>query len=168
MAPAPLGRRAAAAAVDLLLAAGVTVAGGAGAVALQGRCVGHGCIVAPILGGGGALALLLTLQALLVAARGESVGRRLLGLRVVRADGRPAGVVRGLLLRILVVAGGARGSLLVAWFGYGTVRKLLALAPLVGGALFLIADHALALLPEGRALHDRAAGTLVARRDDLP
>ena len=43
--------------------------------------------------------LLYAFQCFLIARSGQSIGKRWLGLRIVRQNGEPAGFVRGVLLR---------------------------------------------------------------------
>jgi uncharacterized RDD family membrane protein YckC len=87
------------------------------------------------------------LQSLLIAARGQNLGKLLVGARVVRLDGAPAGFVRGVLLRFALPV-----SLLF----------LLNVAfPL--GFLFLIVDYCFIFRADRRCLHDLIAGTRVVR-----
>ncbi|RKG84409.1 RDD family protein [Corallococcus sp. CA049B] len=84
--------------------------------------------------------LVLFVQASLIRGTGASLGKRLLGIRVVRRDGRPAEVWRIALLRnVLPMA-------LCGYFGWlGLVD-----------ALFLVGE-------ERRCLHDWVAGTRVVK-----
>lgn len=90
----------------------------------------------------GALALAGT-QAWLLATRGQSLGKRAVGIRVVREDdGEPPGWLRGVAVR-----------------GLGT--PLVYSLPAIGLAV-LIADAGMMLVRrDRRALHDRVAGTRV-------
>jgi uncharacterized RDD family membrane protein YckC len=183
-APAPLSLRAQAAILDLALyaLAGVLVAAVVGAfprfhpqlwfeapdvvpgAPWQGGWTTKGVgafIVAEAL-----LVGLFAYQAYLGAWYGQSIGKRLLGARVVRRDGKPLDFVRGVLLRTwifgaipLFVAAALSRPLHLATF----VRKLPTLPVALGG----VAAIALAALPllvrkqGARALGDYVAGTMV-------
>ncbi|HTL67808.1 MAG TPA: RDD family protein [Lacunisphaera sp.] len=87
----------------------------------------------------GALALV---QFLLLAGRGQSVGKLLLRLRIVReSDGGPAGPVRAFLLR-------------------GAIPFLIEQVPFVGFVFWLV-DSGFLLREDHRCLHDHIAGTRV-------
>lgn len=174
-------RRAGAALLDgafVALAAGLGV--GVARV-LAGPCHGMGCEVIPAFGAGGALVVVVIVQVFFMTTRGQSVGKRLVGLRVTRADGSPVGFLRGVVLRALVVAlvpaalfgacelvwqsasADPEGSTLVRAFGYSALSNLLTVIPAVLSALFVLVDVVFALLPGRRALHDRLTGTFVTR-----
>lgn len=92
----------------------------------------------------------VVVQALLIALRGQNLGKMLVGLQVVRADdGQPAGFVRGALLRFLVPV-----TLIVG----------LNVVTLVLGYLFLLVDFCFIFREDGRCLHDLMAGTKVVKR----
>jgi uncharacterized RDD family membrane protein YckC len=183
--PAAVGRRIGASVIDAGLAAACGTLGAGVAVLLAGPCVGPGCEIIFTLGLGGTLGALGLLQAFLLATRGQSIGKRFAGLRVVRADGRPAGLAHGVALRTLplVLVPGllfglgealwraasedAGSSVLVRTFGYSGLSNLLTVAPAAGSALFLLVDAIAAVLPGGRALHDRFADTRVTRASSL-
>jgi uncharacterized RDD family membrane protein YckC len=76
----------------------------------------------------------------LLAATGQSIGKRLLGLRIVQMDdGGPPGFVRAVVFR--------------CW-----VSDVIYCLPVIGLILFILS--ALAVLgPKRRTLHDRVAGT---------
>jgi len=104
--------------------------------------------------------LLQCFQWLLLAQDGQTIGKRLEGVRVVRNDGSPAGFLSAVFLRswalpfATFVADGA---------AYAT-DGLLGLALTGVSGLFnlaLWADVCLILLPQRRALHDYLAGTKV-------
>jgi uncharacterized RDD family membrane protein YckC len=87
---------------------------------------------------------LVLLQFCLLAWRGQSVGKLLFGLRIVRfPDQAPAGVARAFLLR-------------------GTVPFVLEQIPLLG-LLFWIVDSCFIFRADQRCLHDLIAGTTVVR-----
>ena len=79
-----------------------------------------------------------------LSTRGQTLAKRLLGIRVVRhPDGAPAGFVHGWLLRNLVP---------------GVIRCL----PWIGFLFFLV-DCCFIFTPERRCLHDLIAGTKVVK-----
>jgi uncharacterized RDD family membrane protein YckC len=97
----------------------------------------------------GGLTAALLLQALLIALRGQNLGKLLVGARVVRADtGAPAGFVRGVLLRFALPV--------------TLIFLLNVLFPL--GLLFLLIDYAFMFREDRRCLHDLIAGTKVVGR----
>ena len=87
---------------------------------------------------------LILLQATLLTLRGQTIGKILTRLRVVRAkDGGPAGFLHGFLLR-------------------GFVPRCLRHVPLVG-ALFWLVDTCFIFRDDHRCLHDLMAGTKVVK-----
>lgn len=101
---------------------------------------------------GGLVALLcLTLyQWYLLSTRGQTIGKAMVGIRIVSLDGQPAGFFQALLLRVWVFSG------------------LLSLAVSVSSAVIPVAGVVLALLDyvplfgdDRRCLHDYVAGTQV-------
>lgn len=79
------------------------------------------------------------LQAIFVSLRGQTFGKMMTGIRIVRSDGRPCGFVHGVVLRWIPL-----------WLG----------SSLTGGILGLV--NALLVFSERhRTLHDRVADTLV-------
>ncbi|HVZ63822.1 MAG TPA: RDD family protein [Lacunisphaera sp.] len=88
------------------------------------------------------LAVLVLVQFFLLASRGQSVGKLLLRLRIVReADGSPAGPVRAFVLR-------------------GVLPFLIEQVPFVG-FVFWVIDSGFLLREDHRCLHDHIAGTRV-------
>jgi uncharacterized RDD family membrane protein YckC len=88
------------------------------------------------------LLLLVVVQLCLLAWRGQSVGKLLLGLRIVRAaDGGAPGVLRAFLLR-------------------GTVPFMIEQVP-VAGFVFWVVDSCYIFRDDRRCLHDLIAGTRV-------
>ena len=88
--------------------------------------------------------LLVLVQFGLLAWRGQSVGKLLLGLRIVRVtDDSPPGVVRAFLLR-------------------GTLPFMVEQIPLVG-LVFWTVDSCFIFREDRRCLHDLVAGTRVIR-----
>ena len=97
----------------------------------------------------------------LQAAGGATLGKRVLGLRVVSAaDKSPAGIRATGIRTILFLIGPAifTFSPSVGFLGAGFVS-------LVGAALWFADSVVAASDPQKRSLHDRAAGTLVVRKD---
>ena len=87
------------------------------------------------------------LQSLLIGFRGQNVGKLLVGARVVRLDGQPAGFFRGAILRFMM-------PVMIMMF-------LNILFPL--GLFFVAVDYAFMFRADGRCLHDLMAGTKVVR-----
>jgi uncharacterized RDD family membrane protein YckC len=103
-----------------------------------GKLILGGCLLA--FGG----LTLLVIQVWMISTRGQSIGKRLLGIKIVLfADGRPAGFVHGWLLRNFV--NGIIGAL--PWIGI--VYKLVDVCFIFGDAR--------------RCLHDLIAGTKVVK-----
>ena len=95
---------------------------------------------------------LLGIQIFLLTSRGQSLGKILLGVRVVRADdGEKHGFLRAWLLRELPS---------------GTIQGLLQLVPIVGFFLrfaFVTTNYLMIFREDRRCLHDFIAGTRVVR-----
>lgn len=95
---------------------------------------------------------LLGIQIFLLTSRGQSLGKILLGVRVVRADdGEKPGFLRAWLLRELPS---------------GTIQGLLQLVPIVGFFLrfaFVTTNYLMIFREDRRCLHDFIAGTRVVR-----
>lgn len=90
------------------------------------------------------LAALAVVQGVMIARRSQSIGKALLGLRIVRvSDLQPAGFLRGYLLR-------------------GTVPWFIEQIPLLGG-LFWMVDVGFIYGAERRCVHDLIAGTKVVK-----
>jgi uncharacterized RDD family membrane protein YckC len=88
------------------------------------------------------LAVLLAVQAVLLAVRGQSIGNLLVRTRIVRAPGgEPAGFLRAFLLR-------------------GCLARIIRHLPFVGG-IFWIVDSCFIFREDRRCLHDLIAGTKV-------
>lgn len=87
---------------------------------------------------------LLIVQIVMLSTRGQTIGKRMLGIRVVRyPDGAQAGFVHGWLLRNLVP-----GIIqMVPWIGFA----------------FYITDACFIFSQERRCLHDLIAGTKVVK-----
>lgn len=136
-APAPLLARLAGAVLDGLLTAGSALPAlglcwsaeltGPSATFIAGVCV----------------FLFMVIQWFLVASTGQSLGKRWVGTRIVRDDGRPVDFVHGVVLRSWVI-GGMLG------------------VPLVGGIVALV-DHLVIFGHDRRCIHDHLAGTRVIR-----
>ena len=94
------------------------------------------------------LGAVVLVQVILLAFRGQNIGKLLFGIRVVRVDnGEPAGFVRAALLRFLL-------PLLVMF-----VLNLIMLL----GFLLLFVDLCCMFRRDRRCLHDLIAGTKVVK-----
>ncbi len=95
---------------------------------------------------------LLGIQIFLLSSRGQSLGKILLGVRVVRADhDEPPGFLRAWLLRELPS---------------GAIQGMLQLVPIVGFFLrfaFVTTNYLMIFREDRRCLHDFIAGTRVVR-----
>jgi hypothetical protein len=89
------------------------------------------------------------LQAVLLAVRGQNLGKMLVKVRVVRADnGRPAGFLHGAILRFIFPV---------------TVMIMLNVFTAVLGFVFLLVDFCFIFRDDQRCLHDLIANTKVVR-----
>ena len=77
----------------------------------------------------------------LVATTGQTLGKRMLKIRIVKADGDPAGFLHGVVLR--------------SW-----IMFLFGMVPYVGSCAGLV-DALMIFSESRRCLHDRIAGTIV-------
>ncbi|MBL9188252.1 MAG: RDD family protein [Opitutaceae bacterium] len=91
------------------------------------------------------------IQAWMLAVRGQSIGKRLLGLRVVKVDGSAAGLVNGWLMRELLITVIGIAASLVPFFG-------IMLRP-----AFHLVDWCMIFRDDERCLHDQIAGTRVVK-----
>ena len=98
----------------------------------------------------GATALLLLVNCLMIGFTGQSIGKRMVGIRIVRTDGAPIGFVRGVLVR---------------YIAFWVLVSLLALIPIVGPLLPVI-DLVPIFGGRRRCLHDRLAGSKVVWAGD--
>lgn len=90
----------------------------------------------------------LLFQAVLIAVRGQNVGKLVVGVRVVRADtGGPAGFMRGVVLRFSLPV-----TLIIVLNGFFLL-----------GFVFLVVDYAFMFRDDRRCLHDLMAGTKVVK-----
>jgi uncharacterized RDD family membrane protein YckC len=96
----------------------------------------------------------------LQANGGATLGKRVLGLRVVRADRSPAGLWASGVRTILFLIGPA---ILTFSSSIGYV-SLAAVLSLLGAALWIADSLVLATDPQRRSLHDKLAGTIVVRK----
>ena len=93
--------------------------------------------------GCGGLAITVT-QVVMISTRGQSIGKRIFGLRIVRFDtGAPAGFVHGWLLR-------------------SVVPGILSLLPWIG-FVFVIVNYGFIFRADRRCLHDHIATTRVVK-----
>jgi len=97
-----------------------------------------------ILLGAAGLAVMIV-QVVMLSTRGQTIGKRLVGIRVVRyPDGAKAGFIHGWLLRSLVPG-------------------VIGLIPYLG-AIFMLVDICFIFGDERRCLHDLMAGTKVVKK----
>ncbi len=92
----------------------------------------------------------ILLQSLLLAARGQNLGKLICGVRIVSAEtGQPAGFARTVLLRFIL-----------------PVTIIIGLNMITGviGFVFLMVDFCFIFREDGRCLHDLIAGTKVVKR----
>jgi uncharacterized RDD family membrane protein YckC len=103
-----------------------------------GKLVLGGCILAV------GYFILLIVQVWMISTRGQSIGKRLLGMKIVRfADGGPAGFVHGWLLR-------------------NFVNGIIGLLPWVG-LIYKLVDICFIFSDARRCVHDHIAGTKVVK-----
>lgn len=88
---------------------------------------------------------LIAYQWFLVTVSGQTIGKRLAGVRIVKVDGSPCGFVAGVLLRSIA---------------FGILAFLIALIPYVGQLLVAL-DLAPIFGRDRRCVHDYIAGTKV-------
>jgi uncharacterized RDD family membrane protein YckC len=106
-------------------------------------------VLRPMLGGTGTTITILALiawciiTAWLIATNGQSIGKRLVGIKIVRTDGSRASFARIFLLR-------------------NVVNSLPLLLPYVG-LLYLLIDPLLIYQESRQCLHDKIADTIVVR-----
>jgi uncharacterized RDD family membrane protein YckC len=93
--------------------------------------------------GSAVLAGLVAINLAMLGHHGQSIGKRLLGLRIVRMDGRRIGLARVVALRTLLPCAAS-------------------FVPFAG-VPFVLANVALLFGPSRRTLHDRLAGSMVIR-----
>lgn len=83
----------------------------------------------------------VVVQAVLIATSGQSIAKKLLGMRIVQLDGSPIGFVRGVLVRSWALA---------------AITQI----PIIGGIIALV-DALYIFGAEQRCLHDVMAGSKV-------
>jgi len=89
--------------------------------------------------------VLVGIQAVLIATTGQSIAKKLLGMRIIRMDGSPVGFLRGVLVR--------------SWL-FAVVTQI----PGLGGIIGLV-DAVYIFGAEHRCLHDVVADTKVVLVD---
>ncbi|APR81540.1 Hypothetical protein A7982_06889 [Minicystis rosea] len=104
------------------------------------------------------VAVALLIQALLIARSGQSLGKIVTGLRIVRRDGRKVGVFQGFVLRELPFRALTFLTALCLTLDLPAPVQI----ALLGVCLLVnLLDDAWILGAERRCLHDRLAGTWV-------
>jgi uncharacterized RDD family membrane protein YckC len=108
-----------------------------------------------ILGGvamGSGWLLLLIIQVWMLTTRGQSIGKRIVGVRVIRLDGSKPGIVHAWLLREVPMT------------VIGTVLGFLPfIGPFLLGPGFHLTDWCMIFRDDQRCLHDLFAGTKVVK-----
>lgn len=84
-----------------------------------------------------------------IASVGQSIGKSLLGIKIVKVDGSPVDFISGVLIRIWVPN-----------FAMGVLNQCCM------GWVIVLADAIPALQPDRRAIHDHLAGTKVVVATD--
>ena len=92
---------------------------------------------------GSSMVLFLLLQGWLLATQGQTIGKKLVGLRIVRTDGERVSIGRMLGLRYFI-----------GWF--------IVMVPFIG-ALFALLDSLLIFRESHKCLHDNIADTIVIK-----
>jgi uncharacterized RDD family membrane protein YckC len=118
----------------------------AGVLPAVGSAASAASLVAGLIG----LTLLTLYQWYLLAVRGQTIGKRAVGIRIVDLQGRPAGFVQALVMRVWIF------GFLMSVIG-GLVGAVVPFAALALGVLDLV----LVFGPDRRCLHDLLAGTQV-------
>jgi uncharacterized RDD family membrane protein YckC len=89
----------------------------------------------------GGFFVMSAIQWYLIATRGQSIGKRLLQIKVVHLDGSPVGFLHGVVLR--------------EW-----APALVSAVPFIGRLIWIV-DPILIFRPDHQCLHDKIAGTKV-------
>jgi uncharacterized RDD family membrane protein YckC len=108
-----------------------------------------------ILGGSvlaGAWLILLIVQVWMLTTRGQSIGKRIVGLRIVKLDGSAPGIVHAWLMR----------EFLMSVFGF-VLSFLPIIGPLMLRPALHITDWCMIFRDDRRCVHDLLAGTKVVR-----
>ncbi len=95
---------------------------------------------------------LLAVQIWMLSVRGQTIGKRLLGIRVVKADGSPCGFVNGWLMRELLITAIGFACSMIPFVG-----------PLLFRPAFHLVDWCLIFRDDERCLHDQIAATKVVK-----
>lgn len=95
---------------------------------------------------------LLVIQVWMITVRGQSIGKRIVGIRVVKADGSPCGFVNGWLMRELLITAIGIACSMIPFIG-----------PILLRPAFHIVDWCLIFRDNQRCLHDEMATTKVVK-----
>jgi uncharacterized RDD family membrane protein YckC len=100
----------------------------------------------------GAWLILLAVQVWMLATRGQSIGKRLLGIRVVKLDGSPAGLTGAWVMREALITAIGMFAGFIPFIG-----------PILLRPAFHVTDWCLIFCDDQRCLHDKLAGTKVVK-----
>ena len=95
---------------------------------------------------------LLVVQVWMLTVRGQTIGKRILGIRVVKADGSPAGFVNGWLMRELLITAIGIAVSMIPFIG-----------PILLRPAFHLVDWCLIFRDDQQCLHDQMATTKVVK-----
>jgi uncharacterized RDD family membrane protein YckC len=96
--------------------------------------------------------VLLVVQVWMLTVRGQTIGKRILGIRVVKADGSPAGFVNGWLMRELLITAIGFACSIIPFIG-----------PILLRPAFHVVDWCLIFRDDQKCLHDQIATTKVVK-----
>ena len=96
--------------------------------------------------------VLLVVQVWMLSTRGQTIGKRIVGIKVVKADGSPAGFVNGWLMRELIITAIGIATSMIPFIG-----------PILLRPAFHLVDWCMIFGDEQLCLHDKIAGTRVVK-----
>jgi len=112
--------------------------------------------IAAILGMGFVFLIYGGIQAYLLSTRGQTIGKMITRVRIVKLNGNPAGFLGAVFLRIFVSSLLFGGIAIVAMFALGDEIGIV-------GNIANIADSVFIFRDDRRCIHDLIAGTKVVR-----
>ncbi|MBL9199499.1 MAG: RDD family protein [Opitutaceae bacterium] len=95
---------------------------------------------------------LLVVQVWMLTVRGQTIGKRIVGIRVVKLDGSPCGFVNGWLMRELLITAIGVACSMIPFIG-----------PILLRPAFHIVDWCLIFRDDQKCLHDQIATTKVVK-----